>query len=322
MGAIRNFTTKTAVKLIEYYQKNISHSLNSMANSSCFYKPSCSQYTKEAVLEHGAFKGSIQGLLRLMRCIPEMKLETSVDFLRVLSENDEETINKLIQVNNKDAKDKIALLKSEVLKKPVHSIWDTVSKTTFNLLKAIDIHKIDNIKNTDSEPLFFVHGIENNNAKTGQQLQTTQNSSIVSKMKNSFKNAFHQAGQTVSGIAMGMIGGALGLTIGTSVGTITGGVASLDMVDNVNGYIADKFTPQSADGPVIIEKSCGGPAYMIHHAMSDHKFPHWLASGIAFLPGIVSGGALGIYHGIKFGVKEGWHVGRALGDYGTHNIFS
>lgn len=39
-----------------------------MKPSSCLYYPTCSTYTKEAVLRHGVFGGLLLGLLRLLRC--------------------------------------------------------------------------------------------------------------------------------------------------------------------------------------------------------------------------------------------------------------
>ena len=36
----------------------------------CRYVPTCSQYTKEAILKYGAFKGSIMGIKRILRCHP------------------------------------------------------------------------------------------------------------------------------------------------------------------------------------------------------------------------------------------------------------
>jgi hypothetical protein len=38
--------------------------------SSCRYVPSCSQYTKEAIMKYGLFKGSYMGARRILRCHP------------------------------------------------------------------------------------------------------------------------------------------------------------------------------------------------------------------------------------------------------------
>jgi len=53
-------------KIIEFYQKYISAYLG----KNCIYTPTCSQYTKEAINEYGAFKGSIMGIKRILRCHP------------------------------------------------------------------------------------------------------------------------------------------------------------------------------------------------------------------------------------------------------------
>ena len=36
----------------------------------CIYSPSCSEYAAEAIEKHGAIKGSIMGLKRILRCHP------------------------------------------------------------------------------------------------------------------------------------------------------------------------------------------------------------------------------------------------------------
>lgn len=48
------------------YQKLISPLLP----HSCIYIPSCSKYTMEALIKHGAFKGFIMGCRRIWRCAP------------------------------------------------------------------------------------------------------------------------------------------------------------------------------------------------------------------------------------------------------------
>jgi putative membrane protein insertion efficiency factor len=38
--------------------------------NACRYHPTCSDYTKEAIEKHGAFKGLFLGTIRLLRCNP------------------------------------------------------------------------------------------------------------------------------------------------------------------------------------------------------------------------------------------------------------
>jgi len=38
--------------------------------SNCRYTPTCSQYTKEAILKYGIFKGGWLGLKRILSCNP------------------------------------------------------------------------------------------------------------------------------------------------------------------------------------------------------------------------------------------------------------
>lgn len=55
---------KLIIKTIGFYRKHISHLFPPM----CRYYPTCSQYALEAVSVHGAFKGSLLALRRLLRC--------------------------------------------------------------------------------------------------------------------------------------------------------------------------------------------------------------------------------------------------------------
>ena len=51
------------LSLIRFYQKHISPLLPPM----CRYYPTCSNYAVEAIRVHGAFKGTLLAVLRLMR---------------------------------------------------------------------------------------------------------------------------------------------------------------------------------------------------------------------------------------------------------------
>jgi putative membrane protein insertion efficiency factor len=52
--------------IIKLYQKAISPFLP----SSCRYQPTCSHYTKEALISHGLAKGSYLGIKRILSCHP------------------------------------------------------------------------------------------------------------------------------------------------------------------------------------------------------------------------------------------------------------
>lgn len=55
---------KLLLSLIRFYRKRISPHFPPM----CRYYPTCSQYAIEAIEVHGALKGSLLAVLRLMRC--------------------------------------------------------------------------------------------------------------------------------------------------------------------------------------------------------------------------------------------------------------
>ena len=57
------------VKLIDFYKKNISPFIR----PNCVFYPTCSVYTKEAILKYGSLKGSCLGCWRILRCHPWQK---------------------------------------------------------------------------------------------------------------------------------------------------------------------------------------------------------------------------------------------------------
>lgn len=63
---------KFLIKTIEFYQKNIS-GLLSNHGIKCKYFPTCSEYTKQAIIKYGPFKGSIKGIKRIIKCNPFSK---------------------------------------------------------------------------------------------------------------------------------------------------------------------------------------------------------------------------------------------------------
>lgn len=60
--------------LIRYYRKNISP----YRPPSCRFIPSCSAYALEAIEVHGALKGSLLALRRILRCHPFHRQKTFV----------------------------------------------------------------------------------------------------------------------------------------------------------------------------------------------------------------------------------------------------
>jgi putative membrane protein insertion efficiency factor len=57
---------RLALGLIRLYQSTWSR----YAPSVCRFTPSCSQYTYEAIIRHGVFRGCWLGMRRILRCHP------------------------------------------------------------------------------------------------------------------------------------------------------------------------------------------------------------------------------------------------------------
>lgn len=63
---LRPIITKILLGLIKLYQTLISP----LTPSTCRFQPTCSHYAKEAIVIHGARKGSVLALRRLLKCHP------------------------------------------------------------------------------------------------------------------------------------------------------------------------------------------------------------------------------------------------------------
>lgn len=73
---IIKFPRKLVISLIKFYQLCISPRIG----SHCKYYPTCSEYTKQAVDKYGIIKGSLLGIIRILKCNPFSK--GGVDLLK------------------------------------------------------------------------------------------------------------------------------------------------------------------------------------------------------------------------------------------------
>ncbi|MBQ6515879.1 membrane protein insertion efficiency factor YidD [bacterium] len=53
------------ISLIKLYQK-----ISSLFPAKCRFYPTCSEYTKQAILKYGIFKGGLLGIKRIAKCHP------------------------------------------------------------------------------------------------------------------------------------------------------------------------------------------------------------------------------------------------------------
>jgi uncharacterized protein len=63
---VRDPALSVLLALIWLYQRLLSP----LFAGSCRFEPSCSEYARQAVLTHGAAKGSLMAATRLLRCQP------------------------------------------------------------------------------------------------------------------------------------------------------------------------------------------------------------------------------------------------------------
>ena len=69
---INLFFRRIFIKIIEFYQKYISPILSNRGVH-CKYYPSCSDYTKQAIINYGCVLGVAKGIKRLLKCNPFSK---------------------------------------------------------------------------------------------------------------------------------------------------------------------------------------------------------------------------------------------------------
>ena len=63
---------KVLIYLIDFYKKHISTWLENKGVH-CIYEPTCSEYTRQAIIKYGAIKGLFLGFKRILRCNPFSK---------------------------------------------------------------------------------------------------------------------------------------------------------------------------------------------------------------------------------------------------------
>jgi len=69
MFGLNNMVKNIFIKLIEFYQRRISPYIG----NHCKYYPTCSEYAKQAIEKYGAVKGTIKGIIRILKCNPFSK---------------------------------------------------------------------------------------------------------------------------------------------------------------------------------------------------------------------------------------------------------
>jgi putative membrane protein insertion efficiency factor len=57
---------KMLIRLIDFYKTKISPN----TRQKCRYYPTCSTYAREAIMTHGAFRGTLLAFFRVLRCNP------------------------------------------------------------------------------------------------------------------------------------------------------------------------------------------------------------------------------------------------------------
>lgn len=67
---MRTASVALPLAVINFYRAVLSPALAALSGSGCRFEPSCSQYAREALLEHGLLRGGALALARLARCHP------------------------------------------------------------------------------------------------------------------------------------------------------------------------------------------------------------------------------------------------------------
>jgi len=67
---INKIVSAILILFVLFYQAAISPLIKIFFGDVCKFTPSCSQYFIEAVRKYGAFRGTIKGIWRVLRCNP------------------------------------------------------------------------------------------------------------------------------------------------------------------------------------------------------------------------------------------------------------
>ena len=59
--------SKILICIINFYKKNISPIFKGLGIN-CKYYPTCSEYTRQAIIKYGALKGLFLGMVRILKC--------------------------------------------------------------------------------------------------------------------------------------------------------------------------------------------------------------------------------------------------------------
>ena len=77
LDSTKTFTVTTlALTILTFYQKFVSPLLHQLlgVKAACRMTPTCSEFTKNAIMHHGVGKGSLLGLRRIINCQPIFNL--------------------------------------------------------------------------------------------------------------------------------------------------------------------------------------------------------------------------------------------------------
>jgi uncharacterized protein len=62
--------TRILLAAIGFYKRWLSPALHSLGVGGCKFRPTCSEYAAEAITIHGAVRGTVMAVWRLLRCHP------------------------------------------------------------------------------------------------------------------------------------------------------------------------------------------------------------------------------------------------------------
>ena len=76
---------KLAINMINFYQNFLSFDTGILKifapGGACKYNPTCSEYTKQAIIKYGVLKGGFLGARRILSCNPLTKYGTNRRFI-------------------------------------------------------------------------------------------------------------------------------------------------------------------------------------------------------------------------------------------------
>jgi putative component of membrane protein insertase Oxa1/YidC/SpoIIIJ protein YidD len=305
MPSIGNFVIRT-------YQRYVSREYNTSRHAECSFAPSCSEYGREAMQQHGLVTGFIEGTMRMASCCPQTHVEHRQAFFNTLAAHEAPDLEQIVRTDSPHAHEVLQRLKTltdEELAAPAEQKaalaqqrLDTMAEVQLRHVEPVGAEHVHDIAAHDQpHPNWVLQDRPQPYEPTWHTLNLAQKGLI-----------------TVAGVVGGTLVGAfsalVGLAAGAPGGGLVGVVSGAGGLPRLREKIAQRYSPATLNG-VDDSLRIGGVGRAIHDFA--HKLHCGFVGSVLGVPiGLVTGMGIGAVAGMAEAGRTGWGMGKALG----HNV--